>query len=84
MELCSGKLRFLGAPGLGVDIHSIRKHSYRRVCFTGGAAVCAPGNQKELYLGIRARALTLSERFEVDTQITALKLAALCFLSFWK
>lgn len=48
------------------------------------AAMSAPGNQKELYLGIRARALTLSQRFGVNTQVTALKLAALCFLLFWK
>lgn len=26
MELCSGKLRFLGTPGLVVDICSMHKH----------------------------------------------------------
>lgn len=48
------------------------------------AAMSAPGNQKELYLGIRAGALTLPERLGVDTQVTALKLAAQCFLFSWK
>lgn len=48
------------------------------------AAMSAPGNQKELYLGIRARELALLVGFGVDTQLTALKLTALCFLLFWK
>lgn len=66
MWVNSGKLRFFGTLGLVAGICCIHKHSFRRLYLAGDckspAAMSTSGNQKELYLGIRARVLRLLEK----------------------
>lgn len=78
MELCSGKLRFLGTPGLVVDTCSIHKDSFRRVYCTGGLHLAV---RKNCTLGSELD--TVREVWSGYTSHSS-KVAALCFLLFWK